>query len=133
MKFLQNHSHISLCCTIYLFSLFIVFILVSTSWSPTLRASLVAQTVKNPPAMQETWVPSLGWEGPLEKGMATHSSIWPGEFQGQRSLADYSPWGCKEWEGTGWTPLSDFHFSPTPSCPSPFPSPTGHRPLVCSL
>ena len=40
-----------------------------------LRASLVAQTVKNVPAMQETWVQSLGWEDPLEKGMATHSSI----------------------------------------------------------
>ena len=38
-------------------------------------ASVVAQTVKNPPAMQETWVSSLGWEDPLEKGMATHSSI----------------------------------------------------------
>ena len=38
-------------------------------------ASLVAQLVKNPPAMQETWVWSLGWEDPLEKGMATHSSI----------------------------------------------------------
>ena len=38
-------------------------------------ASLVAQTVKNLPAMQETSVPSLGWEDPLEKGMATHSSI----------------------------------------------------------
>ena len=38
-------------------------------------ASLVAQLVKNPPAMQETWVPSLGWEDPLEKEMATHSSI----------------------------------------------------------
>ena len=37
--------------------------------------SLVAQTVKNPPAMQDTWVRSLGWEDPLEKGMATHSSI----------------------------------------------------------
>ena len=35
----------------------------------------MAQTVKNPPAMQETWVQSMGWEGPLEKGMATHSSI----------------------------------------------------------
>ena len=42
---------------------------------PTLRASLVAQLVKNPPAMRETWVPSLGWEDPLKKGMATHSSI----------------------------------------------------------
>ena len=39
------------------------------------RASLVAQLVKNPPAMWETWVPSLGWEDPLGKRMATHSSI----------------------------------------------------------
>ena len=37
-------------------------------------ASLVAQLIKNPPAMRETWVRSLGWEDPLEKGMATHSS-----------------------------------------------------------
>ena len=40
------------------------------SWS-----FLVAQLVKNTPAIWETWVPSLGWEDPLEKGMATHSSI----------------------------------------------------------
>ena len=40
-----------------------------------LWASLVTQMVKNPPAMQETWVQSLGWEDPLEEGMATHSSI----------------------------------------------------------
>ena len=38
-------------------------------------ASLVAQLVKNLPAMQETWIRSLGWEDPLEKGKATHSSI----------------------------------------------------------
>ena len=38
-------------------------------------ASLVAQLVKNPPAMWETWVQSLGWEDALEKGTATHSSI----------------------------------------------------------
>ena len=53
-------------------------------------ASLVAQMVKNLPAMQETWVQSLGWENRLEKGMVTHSSIlawripWteePGELQ----------------------------------------------------
>ena len=37
--------------------------------------SLVAQTVRNLPAMQETWVQSLGWEDPLKVGMATHSSI----------------------------------------------------------
>ena len=39
------------------------------------RASLVTQTVKNLPTMQVTWVQSLGWEDPLEEGMATHSSI----------------------------------------------------------
>ena len=38
-------------------------------------ASLLAQMVKNPPAMWETWVQSLGWEDPLKKGKATHSSI----------------------------------------------------------
>ena len=38
-------------------------------------APLVAQMVKNPPAMWETWVQSLGWEDPLEEGMATHSGI----------------------------------------------------------
>ena len=38
-------------------------------------ASLVAQLVKNPPVMRETWVRSLGWKDPLEKGKATHSSI----------------------------------------------------------
>ena len=39
------------------------------------RASLLAQLVKNPPAVREMWVPSLGWEDPLEKGRATHASI----------------------------------------------------------
>ena len=38
---------------------------------------LVAQLVENPPAMRETWVQSLGWEDPLKKGKATHSSILP--------------------------------------------------------
>ena len=61
--------------------------------------------VKNLPVMQETGVPSLGQEDPLENGMATHSSIlaeWqptpvflPGEFHGQRNLAGFSPWGRK--------------------------------------
>ena len=41
----------------------------------TNQVFLVAQLVKNLPAMQETWVPPLGWEDPLEKGKATHSSI----------------------------------------------------------
>ena len=61
-------------------------------------ASLVAQRVKNLPVIQETWVRSLGWEDPLEEGMATHSSIlvWRISIHGQRSLVDYSPWGRKE-------------------------------------
>ena len=42
---------------------------------PVSMASLVAQLVKNPPAMQETWARSLEWEDPLEKEMTTHSSI----------------------------------------------------------
>ena len=59
--------------------------------------SLEAQTVKNLPSMQETWVRSLGQEDPLEKEMATHSSIlaWriprteePGELQSMGSLSD---------------------------------------------
>ena len=56
-----------------------------------LGASLVAQLVKNPPTMRETWVRFLGLEDPLEKGKATHSVSWPGEFHGW-----YRPWGCKE-------------------------------------
>ena len=55
--------------------------------------------VKNPPAkqeMQEMGVLSLGWEDPLEKGMATPPVFLPGEFHGQRSLASYRPWGHKE-------------------------------------
>ena len=57
----------------------------------TLWASLVTQLVKNPPAVRETWVLSLGWEDALEKGMAPHSSILAWEFHGP-----YSPWGRKE-------------------------------------
>ena len=55
-------------------------------------ASLVAQTVKNLPAVQEIWVRSLGWEDPLEKEMATHSSIlawkisWTEEPGGLQSM-----------------------------------------------
>ena len=55
-------------------------------------ASLVAQSVKNPPAMWETWVQSLGGEDPLEKEMATHSSIlawripWTEETGGLQSM-----------------------------------------------
>ena len=55
---------------------------------------MVAQTVKNLPAMQETWVRSLDWKDPLEKGRATHSSIlaW--------RIPWTSRWGCKESDTT---------------------------------
>ena len=59
-------------------------------------ASLVAQMVKNLPAMQETWVQSLGWEDPLEEGRATHSSILGLENPHAQRLAENSPWGRKE-------------------------------------
>ena len=66
-------------------------------------ASLVAKMVKNPPGMWETWVRSLGWDDPLEEGMATHSSI----------LAWRIPVNRGAWRATvigitkSWTGLSD--------------------------
>ena len=65
---------------------------------PSNIPSLVSQMVNNLLAMQETRVWSLGLEDLLEKGMATHSSILPGEFHGQRSLVGYSPWGSQRVE-----------------------------------
>ena len=56
--------------------------------------------VKNLPAVQETWVQSLGQEDPLEKEMATHAVLLPGKFHGQRSLVGYSPLGHKELDMT---------------------------------
>ena len=103
-------------------------------------ASVVAQTVKNPPAMQETPVPFLGWEDPLEKGWATHSSILglPCGLAGKESTCNVGGLGLipglgrSPGEGKGypfwyfglensmdcivhgventWTRLSDFHF-----------------------
>ena len=52
-------------------------------------------SVKNLPALQEAQIQFLGQEDPLEKGLAAHSSILPGESHGQRSLGGYSPWGRK--------------------------------------
>ena len=67
------------------------------------QASLVTQTVKNLPAIRETWVQSLGWEDPLEEGMASHSSI----------LAWRIPMDRGAWQATvhgvakSWTQMSD--------------------------
>ena len=59
----------------------------------------MVQLVENPPAMRETWVQSLGWEDPLEKGKATHSRIlaWriPWTVHADHGVSK-SPWGCKE-------------------------------------
>ena len=57
--------------------------------------SLVAQTIKNLLAVKKTQVRSLGQEDPLKKGMQPTPVFLPGEFQGQRSLVGYSPWGRK--------------------------------------
>ena len=56
---------------------------------------------KESAAVRDTWVPSLRWEDPLEKGKATHSSILPGEFHGL-----YSPWDHKELDMTDRPSLS---------------------------
>ena len=69
-------------------------------------ASLVAQLVKNPPAMRETWVWSLGWEDPLEKGKVTTPVFWPGESHGL-----YSPWGHRE---SNTTKRLSLHFTSPP-------------------
>ena len=64
-------------------------------------ASLVAFSGKESICKQVTQIWSLGWENPLEKEMETHSSIFlPGDSQGQRSLAGYSPWGRKKLDMT---------------------------------
>ena len=63
---------------------------------PKFQASLVAQLIKNPPAVWETWVQSPSWEDPLEKGSRRrHTDFRPGEFYGL-----YSPWGHKECDTT---------------------------------
>ena len=60
----------------------------------------LAQMVKNLPAMQETQVQSLGWEDPLKKGTATHTSILAWRIPGTVDLVGCSPWGHKELDMT---------------------------------
>ena len=75
-------------------------------FDPVLGASPVAQLVKNPPAMRETWVPLLRWENPLGKGMATHSSIlawripWTQENSMESQIVGYE-----------WATFTSFHFT----------------------
>ena len=67
---------------------------------------MVAQMVKNLPAMQETQHQSLGQEDPLEKGWQPTPAFLPGKPHGQRSLSGYSPRGCKDLATTDRLTLS---------------------------
>ena len=67
-------------------------------------ATLIAQLVKNPPAMCETWVQSLGWKIPWRRERLPTPVFWSGEFHGL-----YSPWGCKVLDTTEW--LSIFYLN----------------------
>ena len=65
-KELKSGSQRDICTLVFIAALFII---------AKIRASLMAQMVKNLPAMQKTWVHSMGWEAPLEKGIVTQSTI----------------------------------------------------------
>ena len=65
--------------------------------------------VKNPPALQETQVRYLDWENPLEKKWLPTPVFLPGEFQGQKHLAGYSPWGPTELDMTERLTLYSFN------------------------
>ena len=83
-----------------------IWIIPYTSW-----ASLVVQMVNNLPANSGDLGLIPGLERSLEKEMATHSSILPGESHGQRSLAGYSPWGHKESDTTELLSTSTLHLN----------------------
>ena len=123
-------SYVSLCSFLltyilsFLLGEMLVFMLLNSGWLPMLllyfwlihsylklltavmncsslfRASLVAQIVKNLPAVQETWVWSLGWEDPLVREWQLTPVFLPEEFHGQRSLVGYTPWRHKELDTT---------------------------------
>ena len=82
MEFITSHS--------------IMTSLVGTNYN----AFLVTQLVKNPPAMWETWVQSLGWEDPWRRERLPTPVFWPGEFHEL----------CSHGVAKSWTQLSDFHF-----------------------
>ena len=75
-------------------------------FSAGVRSSLVAQLVKNPPAMRETWDRSLGWKIPWRRERLPTPGFYPREFHGQ-----YSPWGLKVLDTTEQLPLLFHGFS----------------------
>ena len=96
-----------MCSELVLILFFIVFIQSSKDLLSSSKRPNVAQMEKNLPAMQETWVWSLGWEDPWRRKWQPTPVFLPGEFHGQRSLAGYSPWGCKESDTTVQLTLSN--------------------------
>ena len=69
-----------------------------TAHRSSVQGSPSGSVVKNPPAKQETWVPSLGQEDPWRRMWWTIPVFLPGKSHGQRSLMGCSPWGHKEWD-----------------------------------
>ena len=69
----------------------------------------MVQVVKNPPAMQGTWVQSLSWEDPLEVGIETHSSILAQRIPMDRGAWWATDWGCKESDMTEWVSTAQPH------------------------
>ena len=106
---------LSLPCSVHKFVLYVcvsinALQIGSSIWSESESSSLVTQMVKNLPAMQETRIPSLGWEDPLEKGMATHSSIlaWRIPWTEQENSMERTAWQAIAHEATkSWTQLND--------------------------
>ena len=74
-----------------LFNLYTEYVKLNVGLNQAQAGILVAEMVKHLSAMQETWVPSLSQEDPLEKGMVPTAVFLLGEFHGQRSLEGYSP------------------------------------------
>ena len=97
---------LGMCLGMELLGHMIIVCLTCWVWYSWIGASLLAQTIKNLPAVRETWVQFLGQEGTLEKGMAIHSSILAWRTRRQKSLA--GPWGHKESDTTEWLTLTLF-------------------------
>ena len=68
-----------------------------------------AQLIRSLPAMQETWARSLGWEDPLKKEQQPTPVFLPGKSHGQRNLAGYSSWDCKESDTNKQLHFSSLH------------------------
>ena len=99
----------------FVFNRYLFVIKCKTLFFKLIGASLVTQMVKNLPAMQATQVQSLSWADPLEKRMATNSSILAWRISWMKSLASYSLWGRKEFDMTEQLTLL-LHFSVAKFC-----------------